>query len=210
MLICDIDVIGDGELSLLNDVEMPVIIERIFTAMDIGEFVISVNNRKILTGFLACIGFDESNVGRAIKIVDNQDKVGIEQTRNELKGLGADEEAVDQILGFFQMDGSVDEILNALSEQNYNDTYDTGVAELKAVVGMMRGLGMPEHRFKVDVSIAEDWITTRVRFMKLALWSAREKGSLLVLSSVIVKRLNIYFHGSMIPSGLIGANAGIF
>ena len=45
---CDIDVIGDGELSLMYDAEIPSIIYDIFTKMNIGKFVIRINNRKIL------------------------------------------------------------------------------------------------------------------------------------------------------------------
>ncbi len=47
---CDIDVIGNGELSLLNDAQIPAIIIEIFKKLDIGDFVVQINNRKILVG----------------------------------------------------------------------------------------------------------------------------------------------------------------
>lgn len=47
---CDIDVIGDGELSLLHDAEIPAIIYEIFKKIGLDEFCIYINNRKILNG----------------------------------------------------------------------------------------------------------------------------------------------------------------
>src|SRR5579859_690443 len=45
---CDIDVVGRGELSVLNDAEIPSVIYHIFREMQIGQFVIRINNRKIV------------------------------------------------------------------------------------------------------------------------------------------------------------------
>jgi len=46
---CDIDVIGNGDLSILHDAEMPFVIYNIFRRLDIGKFIIRINNRKIIT-----------------------------------------------------------------------------------------------------------------------------------------------------------------
>ena len=45
---CDIDVIGDGELDLINDAELPSVIYTIFTKLGFSNFTIRINNRKIL------------------------------------------------------------------------------------------------------------------------------------------------------------------
>jgi len=49
---CDIDIIGDGSLDIKNDAEIPSIIYSIFSKLNIGPFVIKINNRKILSGML--------------------------------------------------------------------------------------------------------------------------------------------------------------
>ena len=46
---CDIDVIGNENLSLFYDAEIPSIIYDIFKKLDLGDFVIRINNRKILS-----------------------------------------------------------------------------------------------------------------------------------------------------------------
>ena len=47
---CDIDIIGENELSLLNDAELPSVIYNVFKELGFGEFTICINNRKILNG----------------------------------------------------------------------------------------------------------------------------------------------------------------
>ena len=52
---CDIDVIGDEELSIKYDSEIPSIIYDIFKELNFGDFVIQINNRKILSGFFSSL-----------------------------------------------------------------------------------------------------------------------------------------------------------
>ena len=52
---CDIDVIGDGELSILNDAEMPAVIYNTFKELGFNNFTICINNRKILNGLFESI-----------------------------------------------------------------------------------------------------------------------------------------------------------
>ena len=47
----DIDIIGDGKLSVVNEAEIPSIIYKVFSEFGLKRFCISVNNRKILNGF---------------------------------------------------------------------------------------------------------------------------------------------------------------
>jgi histidyl-tRNA synthetase len=152
---CDIDVIGDGSLSLINDAEMPVAIDRIFTEMAIGRFMISVNNRKILTGFLASIGLDtDASVSAAIKVVDNLEKVGPQVTNEQLRNLGVSDDAISRLLEFFSIELGTDEMLVFLRDNVANETMLLGVDELETVVGYMRMMKLPEDHFRVDPSIA--------------------------------------------------------
>ena len=55
----DIDIIGDGKLSILNEAEIPSIIYQTFSSLGLKRFCILVNNRKILNGFYAMLGLTE-------------------------------------------------------------------------------------------------------------------------------------------------------
>jgi histidyl-tRNA synthetase len=168
---CDIDVIGEDTLSLVNDAEMPVVIDRIFTELRIGAFTIAVNNRKILTGFLASVGLGaEAIASRAMRIVDELEKVGTQQTRDRLRELGVAESDIDNLIEFFSIDLKTDDVLDLLRQRAANEMMQEGLSELETLVRFMRMMGLPEGNFRVDPSIARglDYYTGTVYETRLA------------------------------------------
>lgn len=155
---CDIDVISRGDLSLLYDAQMPAIIAEIFAALDIGPFLIRINNRKVLTGFFQAIGLAEEKIKTCIKIVDTLEKVGPTKVKQELETLGADPEQADQILTFTQIHGDADQVLDKLSHQcdslGSPEDFAQGIEDLQQVIQGVRSLGVAADRFCIDLSIA--------------------------------------------------------
>lgn len=152
---CDIDVVGEGSLSLINDAEMPVVINGIFTELGIGRFTILVNNRKILTGFLASLGLESSSaVGAALKIVDSLGKVGTEQAHLQLRELGVGNGEIGRLVEFFSISLPTDQTLAYLRDGIANEEMRQGVGELETVVSYMRMMGLPEENFRIDPAIA--------------------------------------------------------
>ena len=47
---CDVDIIGDGELDIINDAEIPSVIYSTFRKLGFENFTVKINNRKILNG----------------------------------------------------------------------------------------------------------------------------------------------------------------
>jgi len=151
---CDIDVIGNGELSIAYDAELPCIIYNVFKKFAFGEFVIKINNRKILNGFFSSLGLSEQ-VTDILRIVDKIDKIGAEIVKEELIKIGVSEEAADRILYFINIDGSNDEIINALKNLNIeNEIFNKGVEEIEQVINYLRMFNIPENNFKIALSIA--------------------------------------------------------
>jgi histidyl-tRNA synthetase len=152
---CDIDIVGRGKLDLLYDAQMPAIIAEIFTQLNIGKFQIRINNRKILTGFFTAIGIAPALAKTCINIVDELDKIGVAKVQTELEKIGATAEQAQQIIDFTQIQGSPDEILAQLQEMFAEaDEFQTGVAELTTVIAGVRSLGVADHNFCIDLSIA--------------------------------------------------------
>ena len=152
----DIDIIGDGKLSILNEAEIPSIIYRTFSALGLKRFQIRVNNRKILNGFYAMLGLTEKS-GDIMRTVDKLDKIGPEKVRALLVGedIGISQESADEILKFIAIRGTNAEVLAALDGyQGRNEVFDQGLAELKTVTGSLAAFGVPEENFAVDLTIA--------------------------------------------------------
>ncbi|MEH2324243.1 MAG: histidine--tRNA ligase [Nostoc sp.] len=155
---CDIDVVARRELSLLYDAQMPAIITEIFEAINIGDFLIRINNRKVLTGFFKSVEITEDKIKSCIGIVDNLEKIGESKVKEELEKEGVSEEQTQKIIDFIKIDGSVDEVLDKLKHlaQNLSKTeqLSLGVSELETVITGVRNLGVAENRFCIDLSIA--------------------------------------------------------
>ncbi|WP_071517523.1 histidine--tRNA ligase [Geitlerinema sp. PCC 9228] len=155
---CDIDVVGRGKLSLLYDAQVPAIIAEIFSAIDIGEFKIRINNRKVLTGFFAAIGVAEDKITACVRIIDAAEKIGREQVKKSLADLDLSEAQIQKIIDFTEIDGSPDEVLQSLqkmqSQLENTEVLNSGIEELQTVVKGVRSLGVSEERFCLDLAIA--------------------------------------------------------
>ena len=151
---CDIDIIGDGELDLINDAELPSVIYTIFKSLGFDDFTIRVNNRKILNGLFESLGQKENAV-EVLRIIDKIDKIGKEAVAEELIKLGISKDAIDNIISFIEIDGTSDEKLEKLKQLGIqNETFTKGIEELEYVIKNMRLFGIPETNFKVDLTIA--------------------------------------------------------
>ena len=150
---CDIDTIGMGELSLVNDAEFPVVIFHTFKDLGFTDFTIHLNNRKILKGFFASLGIEDSM--NVLRTVDKLDKIGEESVLEELAESGVDKSSGEKILEFIKIGGSVDEILEQLRDLNIeNEIFLEGLDDLTQVVGYMRDFGIDEDSFDIDLKIA--------------------------------------------------------
>lgn len=151
---CDIDIIGDGELDLINDAELPSVIYNIFKSFGFDNFTIRVNNRKILNGLFEAIGQKESAT-EILRIIDKIDKIGKEAVIGELEKIQVDQVSIEKIISFIEIEGTSDEKIQKLKQLGFeSETFNLGVQELEFVIKNMRLFGIPEENFKVDLTIA--------------------------------------------------------
>ena len=151
---CDIDVIGEGNLSIINDAEMPSIIYEIFKKLGLEDFTIRINNRKILSGLFEYIDAKEKSVD-IMRIIDKIEKIGEENVREELKILELPAEKIDYVINFMKIQGTTEEKISELKALKIeNEMFNLGVEELSEVVKNIRLFGVPEEAFAVDLSIA--------------------------------------------------------
>jgi histidyl-tRNA synthetase len=155
---CDIDVVGRGNLSLFYDAQIPAIIAEIFAAINIGDFLIRINNRKVLTGFFQAIAVEVSKIIACIRIVDTAEKIGLEKVKKLLSEQDLTDIQVEQILNFTQIKGTPEEVLSKLksltNDHQNSELLNTGISELETVISGVQNLGVPENRYCIDLSIA--------------------------------------------------------
>lgn len=135
----DIDIIGNGSLDIINDAEIPSVIYSTFKDLGFDSFTIRINNRKVLSGFFASLGIEDST--GVLRIVDKLEKIGQDNVISELKDLGIIENNIEKIIDFISIEGSNDETIEKLRTLNIeNEKFLEGVDELEQVVKYIRVL----------------------------------------------------------------------
>lgn len=202
---CDIDIIGDGELSVINDAELPSVIYNIFKELGFDDFTIRINNRKILNGLFESLNQKE-NATEILRIIDKIEKIGKEAVIEELEKIEIPSDAINKIMDFIEIEGTTDEKLQKLNELNIkNEEFETGLDELTQVVKYVRIFGIPEANFKVDLTIARglDYYTGTV--YETFLNQYRELGS--VCSGGRYENLAEYYTDKQLPG--VGISIGL-
>ena len=151
---CDIDIIGDENLSIINDAEMPSVIYTTIKELGFEDFTIRINNRKLLNGLFEELDLEKISV-EIMRVIDKIDKIGRDNVIKGLQDLKIDDGKIEKIMSFIEIKGNTDEKIKALEELNFsNDLFTTGLDELKSVVKYVRAFGVPDTHFKVDLTIA--------------------------------------------------------
>lgn len=151
---CDIDIIGNGSLGIVNDAEIVSVIFSTFKALNIGSFKIMINNRKLLNGYFEYLQIE--NTVETLRIVDKIDKIGRDNVKKELiKEVNLTEDTAENVLKFLDNSGSIADILEGLKAYDIpNDKFKDGLAELEAVCENIKALGVSEEYFTVNLKIA--------------------------------------------------------
>lgn len=151
---CDIDIVGRGSLPLSFDAEIPAIMASILRSLDIGDFQIRINNRKILQGFLSGVGIEASYHKAVMGCVDKLEKIGQAEVLSEIRSILGDESFdATSILNFLSREVSLGDV-GALRSLSVDPLYQDGVAELIDVVGMTLAKGVEPKELVVDLTIA--------------------------------------------------------
>ena len=150
---CDIDIVGDGKLSLMADAEIPAVISTVFDSLDIGEFTIRISNRKILTGYLEHLGFNESNASIILREADKIERQGTSPLLQTLDDLPGGSAAADDILALVGINGNPAAVIHDLEAVKGGERFNLGVAELKTVFEHAAAFGIDESNITADIGI---------------------------------------------------------
>ena len=202
---CDIDIIGDGELSVLNDAELPSVIYNVFKELGFDDFTIKINNRKLLNGLFESINQKENSV-EILRIIDKIDKRGKDSVITELQKIEVSTEAISKMIDFIEIDGTSEEKIEKLKKLNIsNEVFLEGLSELEQVVKYVEAFGVPQKNFMIDLTIARglDYYTGTV--YETFLNEYRELGS--VCSGGRYENLAEFYTDKKLPG--VGVSIGL-
>ncbi|WP_270746180.1 histidine--tRNA ligase [Phocaeicola massiliensis] len=147
---CDADVVGSN--SLLNEVELVQMIDRVFNKFGV-RISVKINNRKILTGIAEIIGEADKIVDITVAI-DKLDKIGLDNVNAELASKGIPQEAIDKLQPIILLSGSNEEKLETL--KTVLATSETGMKggeESEFILKTVASLGV-KSEVELDLTLA--------------------------------------------------------
>nr|KAF6348692.1 histidyl-tRNA synthetase 2, mitochondrial [Myotis myotis] len=155
---CDFDIAGDFD-PMIPDAECLKIICEILTGLQLGDFLIKVNDRRILDGMFAICGVPESKFRAICSSIDKLDKISWKDVRHEMvteKGLAP--EVADRIGDYVQCHGLPGGL--SLVEQMFQDPRLSqskqaleGLGDLKLLFEYLTLFGIAE-KICFDLSLA--------------------------------------------------------
>ncbi|CAJ1058001.1 histidine--tRNA ligase isoform X2 [Xyrichtys novacula] len=130
---CDFDIAGQYD-AMIPDAECLRIVHEILSELDLGDFRIKVNDRRILDGMFAVCGVPDDKFRTICSTVDKLDKMPWEEVKKEMvneKGLS--EEAADQIGEYVSMQGGKDLAERLLQDQKMSQSKQAcaGLSDIK-------------------------------------------------------------------------------
>ena len=96
---CDIDILGEN--TNLAEIELILATSEAVSKLGFRNFVIRVNDRRLLKAMAASTGIQEELYDDLFIALDKMDKIGTEGVREELLKLGMEEAAADRLLALF-------------------------------------------------------------------------------------------------------------
>ena len=100
---CDADVVGSD--SLVYEIDFILLFDEVLTALNIPDFSVKINNRKILSGIAEVSGESDKIIDITVAI-DKLDKIGEEGVMKELIEKGVSISAIEKITPLFSMTGN--------------------------------------------------------------------------------------------------------
>ena len=191
-----------GAPGVQADAEMCMMMADTMEALGIprGQYVIRVNNRKVLDGVLEAIGLGgEENAERRLTVlraIDKLDKFGIEGVKL-LLGEGRKDESGDFTKGAGLDDKAIERVTISISDPSEalrtgpgavwaNDAFSDGINELNAMSQMFLSCGYGDDRIKIDPSVVRglEYYTGPVYEAELLFDVTNEKGQVVQFGSV--------------------------
>jgi histidyl-tRNA synthetase len=190
----DADTVGSGAMAA--DAEMCMMAADTMEALGLkGQYVVKVNNRKVLDGVMEAIGLGgEANAGRRLTVlraIDKLDRLGVEGVR-QLLGEGRKDESGDFTKGaglspehatavLHSIDAVYDEetTFGSIRRQfEASRTWQEGMAELNEIQKLIASADYGDGRVKLDFSVVRglEYYTGPVYEVELLLETKDEKG----------------------------------
>ncbi|KAK4293563.1 hypothetical protein Pmani_033752 [Petrolisthes manimaculis] len=152
---CDFDIAGQYD-AMLPDAECLQLVHQVLSRLDLGDFTIKINHRKILDGLFGVCGVPLEKFRPICSAVDKLDKSPWEEVRKEMvdeKGL--DGEMADLIGEYVKLSGKEELIEKLKNDERLKNSKDAqaGLSDMTLLYQYCQNLGC-ESKVVFDMGLA--------------------------------------------------------
>jgi len=151
----DADIVGAS--SATADAEIVAIMYETMSALGFTNFLIKINNRKILNGLSEYAAFDSKKTAGVLRLIDKLDKVDFRTVSAEMKeSLSLNDRQISAVKAFLDMrsSNSNETLMRVKSLMQNSPTAIAGVEELISIASSLKAMKIPEANWTIDLSIA--------------------------------------------------------
>ena len=117
---CDIDILGDDSINA--EIELIDVTARALLAIGFADFTVNINDRRMLRGMLASMGFAPDQLDSVCITFDKMDKIGADGVRDELLEKEFPASAVNALDQFLRKgDFSIERVAELLEDKALAD-----------------------------------------------------------------------------------------
>jgi histidyl-tRNA synthetase len=148
---CDVDIIG--EKNFLNEVECIKVYDYVFDNLGLPKLVLRINNREILEGIAKIMKIN--SLSEISSTLDKSDKIGIDGVLDELAKKGIDNESIDKLMFFLNIDGSNENKIDIVRKEFSNENISSNAIDLiEKIINTCDKFKLSNIEIEFDLSLA--------------------------------------------------------
>ena len=136
---CDIDILGDSSINA--EIELIDVTARALLAIGFNDFTVNINDRRMLRGMLAAMGFAPDTLDSVCVTFDKLDKIGPNGVKAELTDKECPAQAVEALDAFLREgDFSIERVASLLEDKTLSDDLMTIISTIRQLSGGRYGI----------------------------------------------------------------------
>ncbi len=150
---CDADIVGTR--SMLADADVVSIVIEALQAVNMPNFVVHINHRKMLESLALYAGVEPSRAGGVYRAIDKLSKIGQSGVVTELEKAGVATDIASRIVELVSISGPPDVVLSSVAERLESiELAREALNDLDRLFEYLAALGAPQQHYEFDLALA--------------------------------------------------------
>jgi histidyl-tRNA synthetase len=150
---CDADIVGTR--SMLADADVVSIVIESLAAVNMPNFVVHINHRKLLESLALYAGVEPERAAGVYRAIDKLSKIGEGGVVSELEKAGVESQSARRVVELVSISGPPDVVLGSVAERLEGiELAREALDDLDKLFSYLAALGAPAEHYEFDLALA--------------------------------------------------------